>query len=151
MGGWASDRGAGRCRQAAWLARVAFCYSRLLCSHSVACCLAVRLSTCLHPHTCPLLQEEKTQREAAEAKVAELQRSMDAKLAAAAAAATAAAAAEVAQRQAVEAELAEVRQQVAASAESSAAAQQQLATEMKELREKMAALERQRAEAEVRA
>ena len=51
----------------------------------------------------------------------------------------------------MEAELAALRQQVAAGAESSAAQQQQLATETKELRDKVAALERQRAEAEVRA
>lgn len=82
--------------------------------------------------------------------MAELQQSVDARLAQAAAATAAAAAAEVAQRQRVEAELASVRQQVAASGEASAAAQQQVAAEMEELRGKLAAMERQRAEAEVR-
>lgn len=96
------------------------------------------------------VQEEKAQREAAEAKVADLQRAMKEQQAAAAAAAAAALAAEVAQRQALEAELAAARQQVAAAGDSAAAAQQQLQGEVAELKGKLEKLEKQRADLEVR-
>ncbi|KAL4445379.1 hypothetical protein ABPG77_011204 [Micractinium sp. CCAP 211/92] len=96
-------------------------------------------------------REEKAQREAAEAKVADLQRAMKEQQAAAAAAAAAALAAEVAQRQALEAELAAARQQVAAAGDSAAAAQQQLQGEVAELKGKLEKLEKQRADLEARA
>ena len=110
----------------------------------MACSLAAPLPACL------LRQEEKAQREAAEAKAGELQRSMEARLAQASAAGAAAVAAEVARRHAMEAELAATRQQVAASAESASAAQQQLSADAAEVRGKLTAVERQKAELEVR-
>jgi hypothetical protein len=99
---------------------------------------------------CLLLQEEKAQREAAEAKAGELQRSMEVQLAQASAAGAAAVAAEVARRQTTEAELAAARQQVAASAQSASAVQQQLAAEAAEVKGKLTAVDRQKAELEVR-
>ena len=94
-------------------------------------------------------QEEKTQREAAEARASELQQSVEARLQEAAAVAAAAAAAGLVQRQAAEAELAAARQQLAAATESDAAAQQQRSAEVSELKGRLAALEKHKAEAEV--
>lgn len=96
------------------------------------------------------MQEEKAQREAAEARAADLQRAMQEQQAAAAAAAAASLAAELAKRQAVEVELAAARQQVSAAGDSAAAAQQQLQAEVAELKGKLEKLEKQKADLEVR-
>lgn len=95
------------------------------------------------------LKEEKTAREIAEARVAEVEQETNAKLAAAAAAAAAALATERAQRETLGAELQTLHQQVDATQESAATANKQLVEEAEELKGKVAALERSKTEIEV--
>ncbi|GAB4821968.1 hypothetical protein N2152v2_009014 [Parachlorella kessleri] len=93
-------------------------------------------------------REEKAQREQLEARLSEVQQSVDGRVAQMQAAVAVQLAAEAAARQQAEAQLAAAQQQVAASSQSAASAQAALGAEVTDLRQKVKLLTQQKAEDE---